>query len=49
LSVGVAVWSQHRRYRLAASLVHWDAWDALDDAGLFHERGIELRGDAADD
>lgn len=49
LSVGVAIGSQHRWNRLTTRLRHRDAWDALDDAWLFHERGIELRGDAADD
>jgi hypothetical protein len=42
-----AIWSKHGGNRLAASFCHGDAWHALDDAGLFHECGIELGRNAA--
>lgn len=45
--IGYAIRSQHRRYRLAPSLGHRDAWDTLNDTRLFHERRIKLRWDPA--
>lgn len=44
-----AVRAEHGRNGFAAGFCHRDAWHALDDAWLFHERWVELRGDAADD
>jgi hypothetical protein len=41
--------AQHRRDRFAPRFRHRDARHALDHARLFHERGVEFRGDAADD
>jgi hypothetical protein len=41
----VAVRSEHGWDRLAACLCHRDTRYALDDTWLFHECGIELRGD----
>jgi hypothetical protein len=45
--VGCAVRSEHRRDGLPTSLGHRDARNTLNDARLFHERGIKLRWDAA--
>ena len=44
----VAVRSEHGWNRLAACLCHGNARYALDDTWLFHECGIELRGDYQD-
>jgi hypothetical protein len=42
MQTDIAVGAEHGRYWAAASLAHWDAGDALDDAGFFRERRIEL-------